>query len=44
MLNSMRDVEKSSISHAFYTYAHINKETNKILKSKYYSFVNFLNN
>ena len=30
MLNSMRDVAKSSISHAFYTYAHINKQTNKI--------------
>ena len=31
MLNSMGDVAtKSSISHAFYTYAHINKETNKI--------------
>ena len=30
MLNSMRDVAKSSISHAFYTYAHINPTTNKI--------------
>ena len=31
MSNSMRDVAlKQSISHAFYTYAHINKDTNKI--------------
>jgi hypothetical protein len=30
MLNSVRDVEKSSISHAFYTYAHINVTTNKV--------------
>ena len=30
MLNSMGDVTKPSISHAFYTYAHINPTTNKI--------------
>ena len=30
MLNSMGDVSKQSISHAFYTYAHINPTTNKI--------------
>ena len=30
MLNSMGDVAKQSISHAFYTYAHINPTTNKI--------------
>ena len=30
MLNSMGDVAKQSISHAFYTYAHINLTTNKV--------------
>ena len=39
----MRDVAtKSSISHAFYTYAHINKETNKIFyigKGTKYRFI-----
>lgn len=30
MLNSVRNVTKTSISHAFYTYAHINPTTNKV--------------